>query len=329
MRVVVRLLLWSLIMMVGYSSPVLAQSSLIDPSVLSQLSDEEKARLLGGISGGDAGSADQDRDLQNPEVVRPRLPGGSGSSIANDDLRDEESLGDYDRDVRDAYGSSRDPAPSYRSETSGSDRARRTQAVTDRMGSYAPSDDELRSFDEENAASSRASGKQRLRDSRPSAYGDDVSRARKPSLKIDSRLKPRPFGYELFAGVPSTFAPATDIPVPGDYVLGAGDEVQLRVWGSIDADLRLVIDRNGQVSVPKAGTFTLAGIKASDLNAVMRAQISRYFNNFQVAASLGQLRSLPVFVVGQARKPGAYNLSSLSTLRLAGLRPAAACAIFN
>ena len=119
-------------------------------------------------------------------------------------------------------------------------------------------------------------------------------------------------GYNLFDG--GLFTPTQNVPVPGDYVLGAGDEVQLRVWGSIDADLRLVIDRNGQVSIPKAGTFTLAGIKASELNAVMRAQIARYFNNFQVAATLGQLRSLPVFVVGQARKPGAYNLSSLSTL---------------
>ena len=119
-------------------------------------------------------------------------------------------------------------------------------------------------------------------------------------------------GYNLFDG--GMFTPSQNVPVPGDYVLGAGDEVQLRVWGSIDADLRLVIDRNGQVSIPKAGTFTLAGIKASELNAVMRAQIARSFNNFQVAASLGQLRSLPVFVVGQARKPGAYNLSSLSTL---------------
>ena len=119
-------------------------------------------------------------------------------------------------------------------------------------------------------------------------------------------------GYNLFDG--GMFTPTQNVPVPGDYVLGAGDEVQLRVWGSIDADLRLVIDRNGQVSIPKAGTFTLAGIKASELNAVMRAQIGRYFNSFQVAASLGQLRSLPVFVVGQARKPGAYNLSSLSTL---------------
>lgn len=120
------------------------------------------------------------------------------------------------------------------------------------------------------------------------------------------------FGYNLFES--GAYTPVQSVPVPGDYVLGVGDEVQLRVWGSIDADLRLVIDRNGQVSIPKAGTFTLSGIKASDLNQVMRAQMSRYFNNFQLTASLGQLRSLPIFVVGQARKPGAYNLSSLSTL---------------
>jgi len=120
------------------------------------------------------------------------------------------------------------------------------------------------------------------------------------------------FGYNLFdSGV---YTPAQSVPVPGDYVLGVGDEVQLRVWGSIDADLRLVIDRNGQVSIPKAGTFTLSGIKASELSNVLRSQMSRYYNNFQLTASLGQLRSLPIFVVGQARKPGAYTLSSLSTL---------------
>ncbi len=120
------------------------------------------------------------------------------------------------------------------------------------------------------------------------------------------------FGYNLFdIGV---YTPVQSVPVPGDYVLGVGDEVQLRVWGSIDADLRLVVDRNGQVSIPKAGTFTLSGVKASELSNVLRSHMSRYYNNFQLTASLGQLRSLPIFVVGQARKPGAYTLSSLSTL---------------
>ena len=120
------------------------------------------------------------------------------------------------------------------------------------------------------------------------------------------------FGYNLF-DTPA-FAPVQNVPVPADYLIGPGDEVLLRVWGAIDVDLRLVVDRNGQVSVPKAGTFTLAGVSAGDLTGALRSQLARVYNNFQLTATVGQMRSLQVFVVGQARRPGAYTLSSLSTL---------------
>lgn len=120
------------------------------------------------------------------------------------------------------------------------------------------------------------------------------------------------FGYNLFDS--PSFAPVQNVPVPADYVMGPGDEVLLRVWGAIDVDMRLVVDRNGQVSVPKVGTFTLAGITAAELSGALRSQLSRVYNNFQLTATVGQLRSLQVFVVGQARRPGAYTLSSLSTL---------------
>ena len=120
------------------------------------------------------------------------------------------------------------------------------------------------------------------------------------------------FGYNLFES--PSFAPVQNVPVPADYLIGPGDEVLLRVWGAIDVDLRLVVDRNGQVSVPKVGTFTLAGIPAGNLTGALRSQLSRVYNNFQLTATVGQLRSLQVFVVGQARRPGAYTLSSLSTL---------------
>ncbi len=120
------------------------------------------------------------------------------------------------------------------------------------------------------------------------------------------------FGYNLFDS--PSFAPVQNVPVPADYVIGPGDEVLLRVWGAIDVDMRLLVDRNGQVSVPKVGTFTLAGISAAELGGAMRSQLARVYNNFQLTATVGQLRSLQVFVVGQARRPGAYTLSSLSTL---------------
>jgi protein involved in polysaccharide export with SLBB domain len=120
------------------------------------------------------------------------------------------------------------------------------------------------------------------------------------------------YGYNLFDS--PNFTPLQNVPVTSDYVVGPGDEVLLRVWGAIDTDLRLLVDRNGQVSVPKVGTFTVAGLKSRDLDATFKSQVGKVYNNFQLTVSLGQLRSLQVFVVGQARRPGAYTLSSMSTL---------------
>ena len=122
------------------------------------------------------------------------------------------------------------------------------------------------------------------------------------------------FGYNLFNGNQNAFTPVQNIPVPADYVLGPGDEVTGRVWGAIDSPIKATIDRNGQVSIPKIGTFNLAGVKASELESVLKAQIGRQFTNFNLSASLGALRSIQIYVVGQARQPGVYTLSSLSTL---------------
>src|SRR6185369_2600240 len=120
------------------------------------------------------------------------------------------------------------------------------------------------------------------------------------------------YGYNLFAG--GAFPALQNVPVPADYVIGPGDEIDLKLYGAVNGDLRLGVDRNGQVNIPKVGTINLAGTHASQLESVLRAQIGRVYNNFQVNATLGQLRSIQVFVVGHARKPGAYTVSSLSTL---------------
>lgn len=119
------------------------------------------------------------------------------------------------------------------------------------------------------------------------------------------------FGYSLFSGAP--FQSLQDVPVPSDYVVGPGDEIAVKMWGAIDADLRLVVDRNGQVSVPRVGTVPVAGVKASQIEGVLKERVARVYNNFQLNATLGRLRSIQIFVVGQARAPGAYTVSSLST----------------
>jgi len=118
----------------------------------------------------------------------------------------------------------------------------------------------------------------------------------------------------LFDRVHTTFAPIIRIPVTDDYLIGPGDEILIRAWGQIDLDGKLVVDREGEVFLPKVGTLSVAGLKYQQLPEYFRSAIGRVFRNFDLTVSLGRLRSIQVFVVGQARRPGSYTVSSLSTL---------------
>ncbi|MEO8296178.1 MAG: SLBB domain-containing protein [Burkholderiales bacterium] len=122
------------------------------------------------------------------------------------------------------------------------------------------------------------------------------------------------FGQRYFDEAERTFAPTDRIPVPADYVLGPGDELYIRAWGAIDVDYRATVDRNGQISLPRVGSIGVAGLKANEVQGHLQSQIGRLYKNFSLNVTLGQLRSIQVFVVGQARRPGSYTVSSLSTL---------------
>ncbi|HEY7335878.1 MAG TPA: SLBB domain-containing protein [Bryobacteraceae bacterium] len=122
------------------------------------------------------------------------------------------------------------------------------------------------------------------------------------------------FGANLFDNVPTTFAPLDRVPVTADYIVGPGDEVLLRVWGQVNMDLDLTVDRAGSVFVPQAGNIVLAGLQFHQLPSYLDAQLGRVFQNFDLNVGMGQLRSIQIFVVGQVRRPGAYTVSSLSTL---------------
>jgi len=112
------------------------------------------------------------------------------------------------------------------------------------------------------------------------------------------------YGYNLFDQPPSTFAPVSNIPVPQDYVISPGDEIVLTGWGQVDIDMRVTVDRNGAINLPKVGTVNVTGIKYQDLEGYLKNQIGKVFRNFELSVSLGKLRSLQVFVVGQAKRPG-------------------------
>jgi protein involved in polysaccharide export with SLBB domain len=122
------------------------------------------------------------------------------------------------------------------------------------------------------------------------------------------------YGASLFQSVPSTFAPLDQGPVPDSYVLGPGDQIHVQVWGQVNFATTLPIDRTGGIYLPQVGEVHVAGVPASSLETVLRQAVGHVFRNFQLTASVGQIRSIQVYVVGNARRPGVYTISSLSTL---------------
>jgi protein involved in polysaccharide export with SLBB domain len=122
------------------------------------------------------------------------------------------------------------------------------------------------------------------------------------------------FGADLFRSVPSTFAPLDMAPVPPDYVIGPGDELRIRVWGQVNFQFNLRVDRSGEVYLPQVGPVHVAGMPFSALDAHLRGAIGRVYRNFDLTADIGQIRAIQVYVAGEARRPGVYTVSSLSTL---------------
>lgn len=122
------------------------------------------------------------------------------------------------------------------------------------------------------------------------------------------------YGYELFTGVPSTFLPATDIPVPPEYVLGPGDEINLQFYGSRDDSLSLVVDREGVIEIPQAGQMMVSGMVFSDVKALIAENVRQKMIGTTVSVAMGRLRSIRVFVLGDVNYPGSYVVSGLSTI---------------
>jgi polysaccharide export outer membrane protein len=122
------------------------------------------------------------------------------------------------------------------------------------------------------------------------------------------------YGSWLFDRVPSTYAPVEHIPVTPDYTVGPGDEIDIRVWGQINFGERLLVSRTGDIFIPHVGRISLSGLRFAELQETIKSSIGRVYKNFDLNVNMGQLRSIQVLIVGYARQPGTYTLSSLSTV---------------
>ena len=122
------------------------------------------------------------------------------------------------------------------------------------------------------------------------------------------------FGYDLFAGEPTSFEPASRIPVSPNYILGPGDTVKVLFYGKINESHNLEINRDGSIEFPQLGPVSLAGMTFSDAKQLLQQRIKEEIIGIQASISLGELRSMQVFMLGEAYKPGTYTISALSTI---------------
>jgi protein involved in polysaccharide export with SLBB domain len=104
-----------------------------------------------------------------------------------------------------------------------------------------------------------------------------------------------------------------DLPAGPDYVLGPGDSLTLNLWGSRTGRLSRIIDRQGQVELPEAGAIMISGMTIAQAQTAIEKVLNTQFQKEQVEISLGRVRTVRVYVVGDVQRPGAYDVSSLST----------------
>lgn len=131
-------------------------------------------------------------------------------------------------------------------------------------------------------------------------------------VKVDRTLSQ--FGYDFFENSRELVKSFELMPVPPSYALGPGDTLVLSLWGAIDASHELLIDRNGQVTIPKVGPVVVAGKTVDEAHEAISRTLSRTFRNFESSLAIGRLKGIQVFVVGEVQNPGVYTISPFSSV---------------
>ena len=124
----------------------------------------------------------------------------------------------------------------------------------------------------------------------------------------------RQFGYDLFTRAPTTFAPVTDVPVGPDYVIGPGDSLNILLWGGVQEGYQIEVNRNGTIALPRLGAVQVWGLTLDQVQRLLQQRWGEFYTDFRIAVTLGKLRTILVYVVGEVRQPGAYTVSALSTM---------------
>ena len=140
--------------------------------------------------------------------------------------------------------------------------------------------------------------------------GEDIATMRPQPFRVGRLTQ---FGYSFF-NKSTAFAPVIDVPVGADYIIGPGDTLVLTSSGSLDGTFQLEVNRSGEVILPKIGAVRVWGVPFGKVHDLLKASLTQVFRTVQVNVTMGKLRLIKVYLVGEVDSPGDYNISSLSTV---------------
>ena len=127
----------------------------------------------------------------------------------------------------------------------------------------------------------------------------------------------KPFGYTLFDNSALGLLPTLDTPVPGDYLMGPGDVLQVQLFGSQNQTIPLLVARDGHVSFPQLGPIQVGGQRFSEVKGDIESRVARQMIGVRANVTLTETRTINIFVLGSAKYPGSYTVSGLATVTTA------------
>jgi protein involved in polysaccharide export with SLBB domain len=123
-----------------------------------------------------------------------------------------------------------------------------------------------------------------------------------------------PFGYDLFRDLALSFFPATDVPVPPEYTIGPGDEVRVQLFGKRNESYNFIVTREGEINFPETGPVVVAGLGFGELRDLIQERVAEQMIGVSASVTMGQVRTIRVFVLGDVERPGSYVVTGLSTM---------------
>jgi len=132
------------------------------------------------------------------------------------------------------------------------------------------------------------------------------------SQKIQESLEQ--FGYDMFSGIPITYSPVTNIPVPQSYLVGSGDTLIVQLFGKTNVEYKLVVTRDGRLLIPELGPVQVSGLTFQEVKELLNSRFQEELFGINVSVTMGELQTISIRIIGEVEKPGSYTIASMTNL---------------